>query len=111
MRRGDLWIAAAGSGYLGKPRPVLILQDDRFSETGSVTVCPLTTNPTPAPLFRIELVPGSDNGLQERSRLMVDKITTVSRERLDKKIGFLDDATLLAVNRAVIVFLGIAQFR
>lgn len=89
MKRGELWTAAAGAGYLGKPRPVLILQDDRFAATDSVTVCPLTTNPTPAPLFRLEIPPDATTGLREPCRLMVDKVTTVSRERLGKKIGAL----------------------
>ena len=52
MRRGEIWTAAAGSGYVGKPRPVVIMQDDRFDATGSVTVCAMTTDPTDAPLFR-----------------------------------------------------------
>ncbi|HEY9556611.1 MAG TPA: type II toxin-antitoxin system PemK/MazF family toxin [Acidimicrobiales bacterium] len=46
MRRGEVWTAAAGSGCIGKPRPVVIVQDDRFDATDSVTVCALTTDPT-----------------------------------------------------------------
>jgi len=30
MRRGEIWTAAGGKDYAGKPRPVFILQDDRF---------------------------------------------------------------------------------
>ncbi|MGL5929638.1 MAG: type II toxin-antitoxin system PemK/MazF family toxin, partial [Dermatophilaceae bacterium] len=44
MRRGDIRIAAARGAYTGKPRPVVIVQDDRFDATSSVTVCPLTTS-------------------------------------------------------------------
>lgn len=32
----------------GQPRPVVIVQDDRFDATASLTVCPLTTNPVDA---------------------------------------------------------------
>ena len=53
MRRGEIWIASAGSGYLGKPRPVIVIQDDRIDATASVTVCAMTTDPTDAPLFRL----------------------------------------------------------
>jgi len=43
---------AGGSGYAGKPRPVLIVQDDAFAERDSVTVCLITTDPADLPVFR-----------------------------------------------------------
>jgi len=64
VRRAEIWTAAAGSGYTGKPRPVVIIQDDRFDATGSVTVCAVTTDPTEAPLIRLPVVPDDQNGLR-----------------------------------------------
>lgn len=98
---------AGGGDYASKPRPALILQDDHF-DTDSVTVCLFTSDATEAPLFRLEIAPSAVNGLDVASRLMVDKITTVHRRRLGSKIGVLDDADLVRVNRATVVFLGIA---
>ncbi|MEJ7775349.1 MAG: type II toxin-antitoxin system PemK/MazF family toxin [Nocardioidaceae bacterium] len=108
MRRAEVWTIAGGPDYASKPRPAVIIQDDRF-DTDSVTVCPFTTDPTDAPLFRLGIDPTTANGLHEVSRLMVDKITTVSRTKLGTRIGVLGDADLVRVNRAVVVFLGIAQ--
>jgi mRNA interferase MazF len=108
VRRGEIWTVAGGPDYAGKPRPAVIVQDDRF-DTDSVTVCPLTTDPTEAPLLRLPLDPSADNGLTATSRLMVDKITTVRRAKLGERVGALDDATLVALNRSMIVFLGIAS--
>ena len=108
MRRGEIWTVAGGPDYAGKPRPAVIVQDDRF-DTDSVTVCPLTSDPTEAPLLRLPLEPSADNGLTATSRLMVDKITTVRRVKLGERIGALDDAALVALNRSMIVFLGIAS--
>lgn len=85
MKRGEIWTAAAGSGYAGKPRPVVIVQDDRFDATASVTVCAATTDPTEAPLFRLPVVPDETNGIREPSNLMVDKITTVPRAKLGER--------------------------
>ncbi len=82
MKRGEIWTAAAGSGYAGKLRPVVVIQDDHFAATDSVTVCAFTTDPTEAPLIRLRVVPDDKNGLLESSRLMVDKITTVPRSKL-----------------------------
>lgn len=108
MRRGEIWTAAAGSGYAGKPRPVAIIQDDRFDATASVTVCAFTTDPTDAPLFRIRIDPTDVNGLREPCSLMVDKITTVPRSKLVERIGRLSDEELLRLGRATLVFLGLA---
>ncbi|HEX8094912.1 type II toxin-antitoxin system PemK/MazF family toxin [Jatrophihabitans sp.] len=107
MRRGEIWTVAGGGDYAGKPRPALILQDDHF-DTDSVTVCLFTSDPTDAPLIRLEIAPSATNGLDATSRLMVDKITTVHRRKLGSKVGVLDDADLLRVNRGIMVFLGIA---
>lgn len=108
MRRGEIWTVAGGKDYAGKPRPVVILQDDRFDRTASVTVCAFTTDPTDAPLFRLLIEPSETNGLRAASRLMVDKITTVPKTRIGTLVGRLADEDTLRLNRAVLVFLGIA---
>ena len=107
MKRGDVW-TISGSGYTGKPRPAVIVQDDRFDVTASITVCVFTTDETEAPLFRIPVNPSEGNGLRAESRLMVDKITTVPKERLGEWIGRLDGEDVVRLNRAVLVFLGLA---
>lgn len=109
MTRGEIYTAAARGPYTGKPRPVVILQDDRFDATASVTVCPFTTNPVEAPLVRLPIDPSDDNGLQQPSQLMVDKVTTVPRSGLGERLGKLRDEELLALNRSLIVFLGLAS--
>jgi mRNA interferase MazF len=108
VRRGEVWTASAGTGYAGKPRPVVIVQDDAFDATASVKICAFTSDATEAPLFRIEVGPSETNGLRSVSRLMVDKITTVPRTKLGERIGALGDEDMLRVNRAILVFLGLA---
>lgn len=108
MKRGEIWTAGAGSGYVGKPRPVVIIQDDRFDRTDSVTVCAMTNDPTDAPLFRPVIEPDGINQLRETSRLMVDKVTTVRRSRLGERIGRLSDDEMIRLARATLIFLGLA---
>ena len=108
MRRGEIWTAAGGSGYVGKPRPVVFIQDDRFDATASVTVCAFTTDATEAPLLRLVVEPDEINGLSERSSLMVDKITTVPRSKLGQQLGRLGDDDMVRLARAVMVFFGLA---
>lgn len=108
MKRGEIWTVAGGKDYAGKPRPVVILQDDRFDRTESITICAFTTDATDAPLFRLAVEPSESNGLRAVCRLMVDKITTVPKSRIGARVGRIGDEDLLRLNRAVLVFLGIA---
>jgi mRNA interferase MazF len=108
MRRGEIWTVAGGRDYAGKPRPVVIVQDDSFDATDSITVCAFTTDPTEAPLFRLPVEPNERNGLRSLSRLMVDKITTVPKSKVGERIGRLDEEDVVRLNRAAMVFLGLA---
>jgi mRNA interferase MazF len=108
MSRGEVWTVAGGADYASKPRPAVIVQDDRFDATTSVTVCVFTTNPADAPLVRPLIEPTERNGLREPSRIMVDKISTVPRRKLGTRLGRLDDVDVVRLNRAMLVFLGMA---
>jgi mRNA interferase MazF len=108
MKRGDIFTVAGGKNYAGKPRPVVILQDDSFDATDSITVCALTTDETDAPLFRLLVEPNEGNGLRAACRLMVDKITTVPKSKVGARVGRLNDEDILRLNQAVLVFLGLA---
>lgn len=76
--------------------------------TDSVTVCAFTTDQTDAPLFRLPIEPSQGNGLRAVCRLMVDKITTVHKTKIGARVGRLADEDMVRLNRAVLVFLGIA---
>ena len=108
MKRGEIWTVAGAEDYAGKPRPAVILQDDRFDATASITICAFTTDPTDAPLFRLPVVPSEGNALRAPCRLMVDKITTVSKTKIGLRIGRLSDEDIVRLNRAVLLFLGMA---
>jgi mRNA interferase MazF len=109
MKRGEVWTVSGGSPYAGKPRPAVIVQEDRFEATNSITLCAFTSDPTDAPLLRLLVEPSDRNGLKTASRLMVDKITTVPKARFGKRLGRLNDEDVLRLNRAMVVFLGLAR--
>lgn len=108
MKRGEIWTVAGGVSA-AKPRPALIIQEDLFNQTASVTVVPLTTTFTDAPLLRIR-IPSSDlSGLERDSDLMVDKLTTVRRTNAQTRVGRLATKQLAEVEQALMTFLGIAR--
>lgn len=109
MRRGDVYVAVVRGAYTGKPRPVVIVQDDRFDATASVTVCPLTTDPIQAPLTRIVVEPTAPTGIEQRSSIMVDKITTMPKGNIRDRLGRITDADVIRLDRALVVFLGLAE--
>lgn len=107
LTRGDIVVLALQGDY-GKPRPALVVQSDAFNPTHpSVTVLPLTSELRDAPLFRIDVAPSADNGLKKPSQIMLDKIATFAREKVGERIGRLDKATMLQVNRSLMVWLGL----
>jgi mRNA interferase MazF len=108
MRRGDIWTVSGGKDDAGKPRPAVVIQDDNFDGTDSITLCAFTADETEAPLFRLLIQPSDRNGLRSASRLMVDKITIVPKSKLGMAIGRLDDEVVVRLNQAIIVFLGLA---
>lgn len=107
MKRGDL-VTVALQGDLGKPHPALVIQSDLFEAHPSVTILPVTSDLRATPLFRIAVNPTPDNGLNQASQVMVDKPQSVARDKIGSVLGHLDDAAMLAVNRALAVFLGLA---
>ncbi len=105
MKRGEIWIVSGGAEYARKPRPSVILQDNDFRDTKTITLCPLTTHHDDKPGIRISVNPDSTNGLVLPSRIMVDKISTVSRNRLGERIGQLGEAEMARLTAAAGRFL------
>ena len=67
----------------------------------------MTTDPTEAALFRVSIAPNQRDGLNTPSRLMVDKITTVPKNRLGHRVGHLDAKDIERVDQAILIFLGL----
>ena len=107
MKRGDL-VTVALQGDFGKPRPALVIQADRFEEAATVTILPVTSPLIDAPLLRLTVEPSEVNGLWKRSQIMIDKASTVQRDKIGPAFGHLDDETMVSVTRSLAVFLGIA---
>jgi mRNA interferase MazF len=107
LKRGDVVLVALQGDY-GKPRPALVVQSDPFNPAHpSVTILPLTSELRDAVLFRIDVAPSPGNGLRKPSQIMLDKISTIARDRIGGSIGHLDAQTMLRVNRSLMVWLGL----
>jgi mRNA interferase MazF len=107
LKRGDVVTVAAGSGFGGKPRPALILQSDAYA--GSTVILALITSMiTSAENFRPRIAPDEKNGLRTLSDVAVDTLITVRWEKIGRRIGALSDDDMARVERALMIFLGMA---
>jgi mRNA interferase MazF len=110
VNRGEIWTVTGGVSA-AKPRPAVIVQDDLFDATSSVTVAPMTSTLLDAPLMRIR-ISGRDgrlSGLDHDSDVMIDKLTTVRRSNVHARVGRLTAEQLVEVERALMAFLGLAR--
>ncbi|WP_248762085.1 type II toxin-antitoxin system PemK/MazF family toxin [Pseudarthrobacter sp. SSS035] len=80
-----------------------------FAASESITLLPLTSHLTDAPLLRLTVEPGQLTGLERVSQVMIDKLTTVRRINLGQRIGRIDSKTMLAVEQSLAVFLGLGR--
>jgi len=106
VKRGELWTVSGGI-YAQNPCPALIIQDDLFEASESVTLLPLTSHLTDAPILRLTVEPGDLTGLERESQIMVDKLTTVRRTSLGQRVGQVDAKIMAAVEQSLAVFLGL----
>jgi mRNA interferase MazF len=105
MRRGTVVLVAL-PGYLGKPRPAVVVQSNGFNATHpSITLVPITSDRQPMSLFRIDLAPGPDTGLRVPSQAMVDKIASQRRDKIGPVIGSLDSASMAEIDAALRLWL------
>ena len=111
MRRGEIWTLSNGGNSTGKPRPAVIVQNDTFAATGSVALCPFTSDTTEASRLRLPVEPSLQNGLQSSSRIMVDKIVAAPKRKLGKRIGKLDDDNIARLDRSLATFPALATSR
>ncbi len=107
MKRGSV-VTVAVQGDFGKARPALVVQSDLFADHTSIAVLLMSSDIVAAPLIRIDIEPSDQNGLHTPSQIAIDKMFTVRREKIGGVIGQIEDEMMVAVNRAMVVFYGLA---
>ncbi|MEO8528181.1 MAG: type II toxin-antitoxin system PemK/MazF family toxin [Pseudolysinimonas sp.] len=108
LKRGDI-VTVAGGGYAGKPRPAIVLQDERFADIDTVVVCLLTTTRLDAPLLRVLVLADDLTGIASDSWAMVDKVAAVKRKSVGQRVGRATAEQLAEIERRLLVLLGIAD--
>ncbi len=98
--RGEAW-TVAGAGYASKPRPAVVIQSDRADLFDSIVVCLLTSDDSIDAVTRVSIAPSEGNGLKKACSIMADKIVTLKKSSLGKKVGVLDPEDLVRMDAAL----------
>jgi mRNA interferase MazF len=108
MKRGDIILSVVPGDY-GKPRPTVIVQNDRFNaKHDSIVICPLTSHLTEGLEYRIRIQPALHNGLSKESELMIDKIAVVRRDKLRDILGHLTTTELQHLDTALKIWFSLS---
>jgi mRNA interferase MazF len=113
-RRGEIYLVEfdpARGHEIQKTRPAVVIQNDIGNRYSPVTIVAAVTSklsPTPYPV-EVPVTPGKGDGLALPSAIQLGQIRSVDRERLVKRLGALDAATMLRVDDALRISLGLAQ--
>jgi mRNA interferase MazF len=68
----------------------------------------ITSDLIDAPIFRVSIDPTEENGLNHKSQIQVDKMMTIKKDKVGIVIGKADDATMIKINRAIALWVGLA---
>ena len=101
--RGEVWLVnwnpARGSEQAGK-RPALVIQNDIGNEKAStVIVAAISTSVKIYPM-NVKIDP-PEGGLERPSIVKTGQILTISKERLEKRLGRISAKKMEEVNRAI----------
>jgi mRNA interferase MazF len=102
-KRGEIWIVnwnpSRGSEQAGK-RPALIIQNNIGNEKASTTIVAAVSSKVKLYPMNV-LVEPPEGGLSKPSIVTTSQILTISKLRLEKRIGVLTDKTMKAVDQAI----------
>ena len=111
MRRGEIYAAATGGGFGGKPRPVLIIQGDDYVPGPHVIVALIGSPVENPPSIRIPVAATTANGLNHDSLIEVDILVTVKHTQFGPRFGTLETEAMDRVDRALLTLLGFGAGR
>ncbi|SLM31438.1 mRNA interferase MazF [Desulfamplus magnetovallimortis] len=101
--RSEIWIVnwnpSRGSEQAGK-RPALIIQNNIGNEKAATTIVAAISTPVKNYPMNVILEP-PEGGLHERSMVKTSQILTISKERLEKRLGIISSEKMAEVNAAI----------
>jgi mRNA interferase MazF len=112
MKQNEIWLLdldPTKGAEIQKKRPSIIVNDDRLGKLPLKIIVPITDwkdRYDIAP-WMVKIEPTTTNGLSKISAADCFQIRSLSKERLIKKLGYIDENTLLEIKEAIKKVLGL----
>ena len=101
--RGEVWIVnwnpSRGSEQAGR-RPALVIQNDIGNEKAATTIVAAISSSIRIYPMNVKLDP-PDGGLERPSIVKTSQLLTVSKKRLEKRLGRVTTKKMEEINRAI----------
>ena len=107
VKRGDVWLVNLDPtiGHeIRKTRPAVVVQNDIGNEYSSTTIIAPITSQNTEKIYPMEVLLESKESM---SKVLLNQIRAVDKQRLLKHIGSVDSETMHRVNEALMVSLGL----
>ncbi len=110
VKRGDIYYADLNPTVgceQGGVRPVLIIQNNVGNHFSPTVIAAAITSRRKKDMPTHVLLDEEGTRLFADSRIMLEQVRTIDRERLKEYVGHADEATMQSVDRAIAVSLGL----
>jgi mRNA interferase MazF len=107
LRRGDVYTAATGAGFGGKPRPVVVIQASSYCAAPVVMVGLLYDETHFIETIRPLILPDRQNGLLKPSVFASNALVAVRESKFGERLGSLAAHDLAVVDNALRIILGL----
>lgn len=112
-RRGEVYLVSFDptlGAEIRKSRPALVIQNDIANRSSPIVIVAALTSRFQEPLYPTEvLVRTPEGGLSVDSVVLLNQIRSLDKQRLIKRLGALRPGTMVQVERALQVSLGMLK--
>jgi mRNA interferase MazF len=112
-KRGEVYLVRfdpTEGAEIAKTRPAVIIQNDVGNRFSDLTIAAPITSKYDLELYPTEvLVKAPEGGLKTDSVVLLNQIRAVDKRRLTRRLGALHPSTMLLVNEALAVSVGLAE--
>lgn len=113
-RRGEIYLVSFDPtiGHeINKTRPALVLQNDVSNRFSPITiVAAISSQFSDPPHPREVIIAPGKSGLLKASAVVLNQIRSVDRQRLLRRMGMVDLATMRKVDEAILISFGLIRF-
>jgi mRNA interferase MazF len=110
-RRGEVYLVGFDptiGAEIQKNRPALVIQNDIGNRYSPLTIVAAITSHHDQPLYPYQvLIAAPEGGLQVDSVVLLNQIRSVHKQRLVRRLGVLKAETLVKIDRALQISLGL----